>query len=85
MLVALRGSTRIHEIVPLCRVDSSKIRVIEAVAQNAEIHNEAPGYNCQDFVLQLLGLLEDEGVIDGSDGRYQRNKTAVESKVEGLA
>ena len=54
------------------------------VARAATIHNEAPGYNCQDYVLELLDALEEEELINGNDANYQRQKALIHSKQEGL-
>lgn len=57
---------------------------IKDAAQNAPIHNEYPGYNCQDYVLDLLDDLEEKGIIDKKDKKYQQKKEIVKSKQEGL-
>lgn len=79
-----RQSASLLEMVPLCRIETSKLSDIEAAAQNTVIHNEAPGYNCQDYVLELLDTMEEEGIIDGSDKKYRKNKNAVRGKQEGF-
>ncbi|KAJ5804953.1 hypothetical protein N7474_010840 [Penicillium riverlandense] len=73
------------EVFPLCDVDSSKIDAIKDAAQNAVIHNESPGYNCQDYVLELLDDLEAKGIISRNDVEYAKNKQGVKDKQEGLA
>jgi hypothetical protein len=79
-----RDSKILSELVYLCDVDASEIgRIIEA-GKNAIIHNEFPGYNCQDYVLELLNDLESKRIIDGADANYQKHKAAVQAKQEGL-
>nr|POE77834.1 hypothetical protein CFP56_09477 [Quercus suber] len=80
-----RASASLSEIVALCKIDTSKISAIEAAAQNAVIHNESAGYNCQDYVLELLEALENDHVIDSRDANYQKKKRTLASKVDGFA
>lgn len=72
------------ELIPLCDVPASKIGAIKEAAEQAPIHNGYPGYNCQDYVLELLDDLEERGIIDGRDAEYQKKKEIVRSKQEGL-
>nr|POE61838.1 hypothetical protein CFP56_73142 [Quercus suber] len=80
-----RASATLLELVTICRVDVSKLSIIEDLAQTAEIHNEAPGYNCQDYVLELLDALENNDVINGQDKKYRKSRAILEAKVDGLA
>ncbi|OJD25982.1 hypothetical protein ACJ73_02646 [Blastomyces percursus] len=77
-------SATLLEIIHLCNVDSSKISVIKDAAENAVIHNEYPGYNCQDYVLELLADLEAKDIIDKNEMNYNHNKWTVRDKQEGL-
>ncbi|KAI2844078.1 hypothetical protein CBS147321_7948 [Aspergillus niger] len=79
-----RNSTTLLELVYLCHVDNSKISAIKDAAQEITIHNEAPGYNCQDYILELLDELEEKKIIDRSNASYKRNRKKVEDKQEGL-
>lgn len=63
---------------------NSHANAIEDAAENMTIHNEAPGYNCQDYVLELLDDLEERGFIDKEDADYRKNRMALERKQEGL-
>jgi len=78
-------SATLSEIVHLCDVDASTIAAIKDAAETAVIHNESPGYNCQDYVLDLLDDLEEKNIIDGNNANYRKNKGAVTGKQEGLA
>ena len=80
-----RDSKTLSELVYLCDVSASKVDAIKDIAKNAVIHNEFPGYNCQDYVIELLDALEEEGIIDEADTTYASNKANVKSKQEGLA
>lgn len=79
-----RESDTLEELIHLCDVPVSKMDAIKDAARNAPIHNEYPGYNCQDYVLDLLDDLEDKGIIDKRDKKYQQKKEIVKSKQEGL-
>ena len=79
-----RESDTLEELIHLCDVPVSKINAIKDTARNAPIHNEYPGYNCQDYVLDLLDDLEEKGIIDKKDKKYQQKKEIVKSKQEGL-
>ncbi|GBF60941.1 hypothetical protein TMEN_3403, partial [Trichophyton mentagrophytes] len=63
----------------------SKIGTIKDAAKNIIIHNEYSGYNCQDYVLELLDNLEEKNIIDKNEVNYRYNKEAVRGKQEGLA
>lgn len=71
-------------MVYICEMDASKIKTIVEIAQNAKVHNEYPGYNCQDYVLEMLDALEENGAIDGNDESYKEKKEIIKSKQEGL-
>ena len=79
-----RKSDTLSELIYLYDVPLSKITAIKEAAKTAPIHNEAKGYNCQDYVLDLLEDLERKGIIDGDDMNYRKQKGIVESKQEGL-
>jgi hypothetical protein len=65
-------------------VPISSIAAIDQAAEETPIHNQYPGYNCQDYILELLDDLETRRLIDGKDAKYKRQKTLVASKQEGL-
>lgn len=67
-----RESARLSELIDMCVVPASKIEAIKEAAQNAPIPNEYPGFNCQDYVLDLLDDLETKGIIDGKDEDYKK-------------
>lgn len=79
-----RDSATLFELVYLCHVDNSKISAIKDAARNMVIHNEAPGYNCQDYILELLDELEEKKIVDRSNASYKRNRQKVEGKQEGI-
>ncbi|OJD09895.1 hypothetical protein ACJ73_10032 [Blastomyces percursus] len=78
-------SATLSEMVHLCDVDKFKIGAIKDAAKNVVIHNEYSGYNCQDYVLDLLDDLEEKDIIDKNEVNYRHNKEAVRGKQEGLA
>ena len=80
-----RASSDLIELVYLCHVPNSSISAIQNAAREVVIHNEFPGYNCQDYVLELLDILEQKGLINGTDAGYERRKQTVVDKQEGLA
>lgn len=80
-----RKSDGILELIHMCNVKVSDIPAIKEAGKNAVIHNEFPGYNCQDYVLELLDGLETRGIIDGANKEYKNRKKNVTSKQEGFA
>jgi hypothetical protein len=72
----------LSEMIYICEMEESKIKTTVKIAKNAVIHNEYPGYNCQDYVLEMLDTLEN-GVIDGSDENYKKKKEIVKSNRKG--
>lgn len=57
---------------------------IVMAAESAPIYNEYPGYNCQDYVLELLSDLEAKGIIDCKDAEYEKKKAELSKRQEGL-
>lgn len=79
-----RQSSSLVELLSLCQVDTSSLGEIEELAGTAKIHNEFDGYNCQDYVLDLLKALENEGIIDKQDKNYRKQRGKLRSKQEGM-
>ncbi|KAL3467179.1 hypothetical protein BJX64DRAFT_249003 [Aspergillus heterothallicus] len=77
-----RLSASLVEICPLCNVDVSKIEALKNIAYATPIRNDEAGYSCQDYVHDILDRLEDNLIIDPTDGAYERNKRLVAGKRE---
>ncbi|KAJ5928124.1 hypothetical protein N7466_007080 [Penicillium verhagenii] len=77
-----RVSTDLIDLLPLCRIDTSKIEMVKYIADSTHIGNEVVDWSCQDYVLGVLNDLEDAGIINGNDKDYIRNKEVVKSKRE---
>lgn len=71
------------ELIHMWDVKLSDIPVIKNAARNAVIHNEFPGYNCQDYVMEFLDDLVARGIIDGADKEYENRRAYLSSKLEG--
>ncbi|KAJ5635666.1 uncharacterized protein N7484_008979 [Penicillium longicatenatum] len=80
-----RRSPDIVDLIYVCNVDVMKANDIKRVASEAAVHNDISGWNCQDYVLDLMELLEETGVLDGSDEEYRRHMDFVRGIQEGLA
>ncbi|KAL2385995.1 hypothetical protein RJ035_004818 [Blastomyces gilchristii] len=63
---------------------STCVTAIKDATENAVIHNEYPGYNYQDYVLELLDVLEEKNIIDKNETNYKHNKRVIQGKQEGL-
>ncbi|KAI9043717.1 uncharacterized protein KD926_003067 [Aspergillus affinis] len=70
-------------LIPLCEVPLSSIGAIDQAAAEAPIHNPYTGYNCQDYVVDLLDSLEEMELTNGKDAKCQASKSLVLSKQEG--
>ncbi|KAF4220309.1 hypothetical protein CNMCM8980_007814 [Aspergillus fumigatiaffinis] len=81
----VRYDESLVELVYLCDVDVAKANTIRNIARTIPVHNEISGWNCQDYVLDLLDELEERKVIDGEDELYRMQRTYVAVKQEGLA
>lgn len=79
-----RSSESLLELINLCNVPLSNIPAIDQAAEQAPIHNRYPGYNCQNYILELLDDLETKGLIDRENAKYKTQKTLVAGKQEGL-
>lgn len=68
----------------LCAVDVSKIDTIKDIAAKSPVQNEIKGWNCQDYVFDVLEVLERKGAVNAHDGTYRRQKNCLKGKQEGL-
>lgn len=73
------------ELLPLYDVDVAEINSIKTVASQVTVHNETRGWNCHDCVLDLLGALEKEAIVNSKDTMYKKQKDLLHGKQEGLA
>ncbi|KAE8352764.1 hypothetical protein BDV28DRAFT_157606 [Aspergillus coremiiformis] len=64
----------LDELIFLCDVDEEKTRRVRRVASMVPVRSEVHGWNCQDWVMEVLDRLEEEGF------RY----FYVRGKMEGL-
>ncbi|EAW17756.1 uncharacterized protein NFIA_076890 [Aspergillus fischeri NRRL 181] len=81
----VRHDESLVELVYLCDVDVAKANTIRDIARTIPVHNEISGWNCQDYVLDLLDELEERKVMDSEDEVYRRQRTYIAGKQEGLA
>ncbi|OQE47429.1 hypothetical protein PENCOP_c001G07666 [Penicillium coprophilum] len=81
----VRQSKKLLELLPLYDMDVAKIDSIKSVASQVTVHNEIRGWNCQDYVLDLLEALEKEGIGNSKDASYKKQKNLLHGKQEGLA
>ncbi|KAJ5107477.1 hypothetical protein N7456_004152 [Penicillium angulare] len=79
-----RDLPQLLEMIHICDVPTAKIESIEKAGAEAVVHNEFPGYNCQDYVLELLDELEARQIINGGDANYKRQLDIMKRKQEGL-
>ncbi|KAF8249535.1 hypothetical protein K440DRAFT_640905 [Wilcoxina mikolae CBS 423.85] len=70
--------------LPLCSVGIEKVGKIKDVAKNIPIKNDVSGWNCQDFVIDLLDELEEDGVLDGENGGIKRRRWFLRGSRRGL-
>lgn len=72
------------ELFYVCDVDESDTIAVKNTAKQVPIRDESPSWNCQDYVLDLLDALEEGRVIEGEDAGYQRRKSDLRRKQDGL-
>ncbi|KAJ5109277.1 hypothetical protein N7456_005952 [Penicillium angulare] len=77
-----RISDSLIELLPLCRIDASKIEVLKNIAYDTPIRNDLTDWSCQDYVLAVLDRLEEASIINTMDGNYIRRKEEVAAKRE---
>ncbi|KAL5339853.1 hypothetical protein BJX70DRAFT_397322 [Aspergillus crustosus] len=88
----IRASSSVSEILVLCEIeieiadggDNEKgvVEMVKGVAAETEIRNHERDYSCQDYVLDVLGGLEREGIVDGMDEGYRVRKMALMARRE---
>lgn len=69
----------------LVYIDVAKARGISDIAKTIPVQNETPGWNCQDWILDLLDELERHGILNQEDEEYQEKKAYVKKSQDGLA
>ena len=79
-----RKSSSLLEMIELCKVDSTQIEQIKVIARSMPIKSHVPGWNCQDYVLELFEALEETGIAPGQDGAYISIKRELIAKQDGL-
>ncbi|KAJ5542940.1 hypothetical protein N7535_005362 [Penicillium sp. DV-2018c] len=79
-----RRSKSLVELLYLCDVEVAKTSSIKTIASKITVHNEIRGWNCQDYVLDLLDALEDGAIVDNQDADYREQKSLLRGKQEGL-
>ncbi|OJD20254.1 hypothetical protein ACJ73_08413 [Blastomyces percursus] len=77
-----RISNSLIELCTVCKIDAAKIETVKNIACDTPVRNETADYSCQDFVLDVLERLEDEGVIGAKDDDYKKNKDTIKAKRE---
>ncbi|KAJ6086130.1 hypothetical protein N7486_010411 [Penicillium sp. IBT 16267x] len=80
-----RNSPDLIDLIYMCNVDVTKANDIKKIASGLAVLNDISGWNCQDYVLDLMEALEEKGVLDGRDGAYRRHIDFVRGIQEGLA
>ncbi|KAJ5486972.1 hypothetical protein N7530_001272 [Penicillium desertorum] len=80
----VRQSERLVELLHLYDVDVAKINSIKTIASQVTVHNDIRGWNCQDYVLDLLEALEKEAIVNSKDAGYKTQKDLLQGKQEGL-
>ncbi|KAJ5188832.1 hypothetical protein N7491_005153 [Penicillium cf. griseofulvum] len=81
----VRKSERLVELLPLYDVDLAKINSIKTIASQVTVRNEIRGWNCQDYVLDLMEALEKAAIVNNTDTSYKKQKNLLHGKQEGLA
>ncbi|KAJ5513949.1 hypothetical protein N7463_003501 [Penicillium fimorum] len=81
----VRQQEKLVELLHLYDMDVAKINTIKTVASQVTVHNEIRGWNCQDYVLDLLEALEKEAIVNSKDASYKKQKNLLHEKQEGLA
>ena len=80
-----RASPDLLELIHMSDVSIRNISTIQQIAESLPIRNEYPGYNCQDYVLELLDELEVKQIIDGTNMIYKGKKMELAKQQDGLA
>lgn len=81
----VRKSPDLLELIYICNVDVTKANEIQKIASEAAVLNDIRGWNCQDYVLDLMEMLEEKRVLNGEDGAYRMRMDYVRGIQEGLA
>ncbi|WEW58266.1 hypothetical protein PRK78_003734 [Emydomyces testavorans] len=73
------------ELFYVCDVDVARMNDVKQIAEQLPIRDSVAGWNCQDYVLDLLKALEGEGLVDGEEEGYRKRWSTLWHKQDGLA
>ncbi|KAJ5688702.1 hypothetical protein N7462_003094 [Penicillium macrosclerotiorum] len=80
-----RQSEGLIELFYLCHVGVIKVEEIKAAADQATIYNDIPGWNCQDYVIDLLEELQEKAIMGNQNQDFEKQMVLLRGKQEGLA
>ncbi|EEP81805.1 predicted protein [Uncinocarpus reesii 1704] len=73
------------ELFYVAEIDAARIKDVQVIAENLPIPDSTPGWNCQDYVLDLFKALERDGLVDKDDDGYRARYSELWRKQDGLA
>lgn len=77
-------SKTLIELVYVATIPESESGRVEEIAKGLPIRNEVKVWNCQDYVIELLGALETQNIIDKNDSKYKGRKGQIQKKMDGF-
>lgn len=79
-----RESKSLSEMVELCRLNAEQVERTKEIAESVTIRNDVDVWNCQDYVIDLPRLLENEGIAPRDKRIYSKKKRELLRKIDGL-
>ena len=67
-------STRYQRSIFIYKINPLDVPSLKEKVSSVKLQNDVVHWNCQDYVMETLDLLEEECIIDGEDKSYIKTK-----------
>ena len=67
-------STRYQRSIFIYEINPADVQSLKDKVSSVKLQNDVVHWNCQDYVMETLDLLEEECIIDGEDKSYIKTK-----------
>ena len=75
---------RLLHLLHMADLDASMESVLAIAEMKVPIRKDVAGWDCQCFVMDLQGVLDGKGQIDGGDHGYVARKRGLRGRMEGM-
>ncbi|KAJ8068470.1 hypothetical protein OCU04_004024 [Sclerotinia nivalis] len=73
-----RNSKSLHQIIDIGLIEGGQVQPAMHTVRGVEIKNKVKAWNCQDFVLDALKALEEQGFLDVGNDKFVELQSLME-------